>query len=405
MAKQALAGLKVVELGSLISAPYATKLMADLGAEVIKVEEPRLGDLSRRYGPFPEDLPGLERSGVYQYLNANKLGLTADLSTATGRDLVHSLVREADVLVENLQPADVEAWGLDYPTLEKINPRLVVTSITPFGWTGPYRDYKGDDLLGWHASGAGHHFIGDPEREPLRPAFYHADHWAAVCAATATLLALHIRDVIDEGQHVDISVADVFVVLVMGYQLPTLFHDRGETSVRIGTTVRQMAPAGMMPCKDGYVYIMALEDHQWAGLKVAMGNPEWAEEPLFNVPAWERAGLADQVYALMEDWLMSHTKQEIFALCQQNRVPATAVLTTEELVLHPHLNARNFWIDLPTAEMGTLKVPGSPYEFTRTPWALTRRAPTLGEHNAEIYLSRLGFSPEELVDLRRTGII
>lgn len=405
MAKQALAGLKVVELGDLVSAPYATKLMADLGAEVIKVEEPRYGDLSRNYGPFSEGQPGVERSGVYQYLNANKLGVTANLASVTGQELVYSLLREADVLIENLRPADTEAWGLDYPSLEKINPRLVVTSITPFGWTGPYRDYKGNDLLAWHASGCGHHYIGEPDRAPLRPAFYHADHWAAVCAATATLLALHIRDVIDEGQHVDISVADVFVVLVMGYQLPTLFHDQGLTSTRIGTTIRQMAPSGMLACKDGYVYIMALEDHQWAGLKSAMDKPEWAEEPLFNVPAWERAAFADQIYALMQDWLMSHTKQEIFDLCQQNRVPATAILTTEELVLHPHLNARNFWIDLPTAEMGPLKVPGAPYAFTETPWSLNRRAPTLGEDNAEIYVNRLGFSPEELVNLRRTAVI
>jgi crotonobetainyl-CoA:carnitine CoA-transferase CaiB-like acyl-CoA transferase len=107
----------------------------------------------------------------------------------------------------------------------------------------------------------------------------------------------------------------------------------------------------------------------------------------------------------MEDWLMSHTKQEIFELCQQHRVPATAVYTTKELVLHPHLNARNFWVDLATAEIGTLKVPGAPYDFTVTPWSLRRRAPTLGEHNAEIYIGQLGFSPEELVDLRRTGII
>src|SRR5205807_163289 len=123
----------------------------------------------------PEDMPDAETSGVYQYFNANKLGVTADLTTATGRDLVHALLREADLVVENYRPAQIEAWGLDYPSLEKVNPEIVVTSITPFGWTGPYRDYKGNDLLAWHASGSGHHFVGEPDRAPLRPAFYHAD--------------------------------------------------------------------------------------------------------------------------------------------------------------------------------------------------------------------------------------
>jgi crotonobetainyl-CoA:carnitine CoA-transferase CaiB-like acyl-CoA transferase len=405
MADQALEGLKVVELGHLVSAAYATKLLADLGAEVIKVEEPDFGDASRRYGPFPEDVPDAETSGVFQYLNANKLGVTADLTTATGQDIVYELVRRADLVVENYRPLQMEEWGLDYPNLEKVNPEIVVTSITPFGWSGPYRDYKGNDLLAWQAAGAGHHFLGEPDRAPLRPAFYHADHWAAACAAAASLLALHIRDAIGEGQHVDISVADVFVVLVMGYQLPTLYHDQGLTSARTGTTLSLFPPTGMLPCKDGYVYIMVLEDHQWQGLKGAMGHPEWMDEPLFNVPPWDRAPYSEQIRQLMEDWLLSHTKEEIFQLCQQNRVPATAVYTTEELVLHPHLAARSFWVDLPTARAGTLKVPGAPYVFSETPWALRRRAPELGEHNSEVLIGRLGFSPEELAALRQTGII
>jgi formyl-CoA transferase len=150
---------------------------------------------------------------------------------------------------------------------------------------------------------------------------------------------------------------------------------------------------------------MCPEEHQWQGLKEAMGRPEWMDEPLFNVPAWERGPYADQIYALMEDWLRNYTKEEIFHRCQANRVPATAVYTTEELVLHPHLAERKYWIDLPTAQAGTLRVPGAPYDFAETPWRLRFRAPELGEHNSEVLMGLLGFSPEELTDLRRTGII
>jgi crotonobetainyl-CoA:carnitine CoA-transferase CaiB-like acyl-CoA transferase len=296
-------------------------------------------------------------------------------------------------------------WRLDYASFESINPGLVVTSITPFGWTGPYRDYLGNDLLAWHASGAGHHFLGDPDRAPLRPPFYHAEHWAGVCAASASLIALEIMEVLGEGQHVDISVADVFVVLVMGYQLPTLFHDRGVTARRKGVEFRTHAPAGMLRCKDGYVFIMTLGEGQWGGLRRAMGNPAWADEPLFDVPAWERVAYADEILALMDDWLMNHTKEEIFRLCQANRVPATAVYDTSELVLQPHLDARGFWVDLPTTDGRMVRAPGAPYLFSETPWRLRRRAPKRGENNPEVLQGQLGFSRAQLARLWQAGII
>src|SRR5262245_30828672 len=175
-AAQALAGLRIVELGGLVSAAYAAKLLADLGAEVIKVEDRRAGDTARRLGPFPGDRPGRETSGAFAYLNANKRGITVDLSTPTGRQIARALAREADLIIENLAPKQMTEWQLVYESLASINPGLVVTSITPFGWTGPYRDYLGNDLLAWHASGAGHHFLGEPDRAPLRPPFYHAEH-------------------------------------------------------------------------------------------------------------------------------------------------------------------------------------------------------------------------------------
>lgn len=402
---QALAGLRVLELGSLVSASYAAKLLADLGADVVKVEDRLKTDTARRYGPFLSDRPDRDTSGAYQYLNANKRGVAIDLSTATGRNLLGELARGADLLIENFPPEQMERWRLDYASLEKINPSLVVTSITPFGWTGPYRGYLGNDLLAWHASGAGHHFLGDPGRAPLRPPFYHAEHWAAVCAAAASLIALEIKEAAGIGQHVDISVADVFVVLVMGYQLPTVFHDRGVTANRKGIEFRGHAPAGMLRCKDGYVFIMTLGENQWSGLRQAMGNPAWADEPLFDVPAWERVAYADEILAMMEGWLMSHTKDEIFRLCQANRVPATAVYDTSELVLQPHLAARDFWVDLPISAGQTARAPGAPYVFSETPWRLSQPAPKRGQHNAKVLQGNLGVSREQMARLWRAGVL
>ena len=404
MAQQALEGLRVVEYGDFLSAPYCTKLMADLGAEVIKIEWPRSGDESRRFGPFPSDVPHPEKSGLFIYLNGNKLGVTLDPSTATGAQLFRALVSEADVLVENQQPGVLEKLSLTYHDLSELNPGLVVTSISTFGRSGPYKDYKGYDLTAWQAAGVGPRHVGDPDREPLRGAWYHADHWGAIGGATATMLALYARDVTGEGQHVDLSQTDLMASMIMGYQEVTVFHQTGEYRKR-GASSRSQGARGTFRCKDGYFSIQAFEEHHWKGLLKAMGDPDWAQAPIFQAPREERAAYGQEIAALMQPWLDAHTKAEVFEACQANRVPSGPVYHAGDLVTHPHLAARGFFTETEHPAVGRIKVPGGPYALSETPWRLERPAPLLGQHNEMVYCGRLGLGRGDLVDLRRSGVI
>ncbi len=405
MPDQALAGMKVIEFGDFISAPFCAKLMADLGAEVIKIERPKAGDESRRFGPFPNDVPHLEKSGLYVYLNGNKLGVTLNPSTATGLDIFKALIADADVLVESQQPGVMESLGLGYNQLRRANPRLVYTSISTFGRSGPYRNFKGYDLQAWHGSALAHRWTGDPDKEPLRGAWYHADHWGAVSAAAASMIGLAARDAMGEGQHVDVSEAETLGMMIQGYTSVARYFLTGENSARSGDVYMGGAPVGLLPCKGGYFYIMALEDHHWQGAIRAMGSPEWAKEPLFNGPSWERAQYADIIMDFMQPWFNEHTKEEIFALFQAERVPVGPVYDAGELVNHPHLKARGFFTEMRHPVLGSVTVPGKPYNLTETPWSPRWPAPTLGQHNQLVYGGRLGCSNIDLTDMRRTGII
>ncbi len=195
MVQGALYDLKILEYAQFISGPYCAKLMADLGAEVIKVEAPGLGDRARRYGPFPQDIPHPEKSGLFIYLNSNKKGITLDLHTTTGMKIFKELVRWADILVENNPPQFMKRLRLNYETLKEVNPRLIMISITPFGLTGPYRDYKTTELITFHMSGLGYETPGsvdDPEKEPpLKAAGHQASFLGGTMGALLTLFALH----------------------------------------------------------------------------------------------------------------------------------------------------------------------------------------------------------------------
>ncbi|MBI3743007.1 MAG: CoA transferase [Chloroflexi bacterium] len=401
----ALEGLKVVEFGEFISAPFCGKLLADLGAEVIKIEAPKVGDESRRFGPFPGDVPHREKSGAFLYLNTNKQSVTLNPKTATGQDIFKSLIADADVLVENQQPGVMEELGLAYRDLAKVNPQLIHTSITSFGHSGPYAKFKGYDLQSWEGSGVAHRWCGEPDQEPIRGAWYHANHWGGVCGATTIMIALTGRDLTGEGQFVDVSEADCMACHILGYELVTLYNLTGEHLERAGEEMRGGAPVGLLTCKDGYFYIMALEVHHWRGVVKAMGSPEWATNPLYDAPSWVRAEYGDAIRMQMQPWLDAHTKDELFDLFQAQHVPAGPLYTTGELLKNKHLNQRGFFATPEHPAAGSLKMPGAPYKLTETPWHIRMPAPTLGQHNQLIYGGRLGFSNVDLTDLRRTGII
>lgn len=404
MPNKALAGLKVVEWGNFISAAYCTKLMADYGAEVIKIEEPLVGDESRQHGPFLHDIPHPERSGLFLFLNTNKLGITLNVKSVTGKEIFKRLVKGADILVENNPPRVVEELGLDYGTLSALNPRLVMTSITAYGQTGPYRDYKAYDL-NCSAAGGLSCGIGEKGRAPLELPLSQCDYQGALGGAAASLLAIVARDATGKGQHADVAEAEVAATLQVGTYVPQ-FIFYGVVGVRTGHRGGLgRYPTGILPCQDGYVCITAPRVDQWVRFTELMGSPEWTKDPRYRDRRAMQEEYPDEADALLAPWLTSHTKKEIFESAQANRIPFAPVNTIEDVVREEQLKVRGFWVEFDRPEVGKLKYPGAPFKMSATPFEVQRPAPLLGEHNEEVYCGRLGYSRKELAGLRRAGII
>lgn len=396
----ALHGVRVIECGGMVGAAYAAKLMADLGADVIKIEEP-VGDDARRRGPYPGDVPHPEKSGTFLYLNTNKLGVTLDLQTPTGQELLQRLVADADLLIHNYPPPRMASLGLTYETLRQRNPRLVMTSISPFGQTGPNRDLYMHDLNMWSAGGIIYlsGASGRPDLPPLKAFGQQAGYQAGVNAAVGSLGALFGRFSSGKGQHVDISVQECLVAIMENNYVSWPYQQ--SLASRLGF---RLIPQDVIPCRDGYIYFLAIEDHQWKGALELMGNPEWAEADIFQDFA-SRSGNWDALKPLLEDWMQDKSVQEVYHAAQAKRVPFAPVSSMGDLLNSEHLKARGFFAQIGHLEAGTLTYPGAPYRFSASPWALRRPAPTLGQHNEEVYCGRLRLSREELGELKRAGVI
>jgi crotonobetainyl-CoA:carnitine CoA-transferase CaiB-like acyl-CoA transferase len=399
----ALSSLKIVEVGEMVSAPYATKLMADMGAEVVKVEPPGTGDRARTRGPFPGNEPHPEKSGLFLYLNANKYGVTLDISKPDGMTLLERLTAQADVLVHNVWPPDVDRIGLSFDRMRKINPRLVMTSITPYGMTGPHRDWRAEDMTIWSAGGvcvvngggAEH-----PELPPLKTFGQQAGFQGGVHGAVATMGAVmaQLRD--GEGQHVDVSVQES-----IASQLELFFEYwpyMGLIASRLGR--KPIQPIESMQCKDGWIYVCCVEEHQWRGFVEVMGNPEWAGEEIF-ADRVKRAENWEALKIFLDEYVSTQTVLDLYKKAQARRVPFAPVSTMGDLLNSEHLKARGFFAEITHPVAGTYKYPGAPLKYGATPWEIRMPAPGLGQHNEEIFGKRLGLSSARIADLKRGGVI
>jgi crotonobetainyl-CoA:carnitine CoA-transferase CaiB-like acyl-CoA transferase len=384
----ALKGYKVIDFGQMVSAPFCAKLFSDFGADVIKVESPD-GDASRQIGPFPKDEPHLEKSGLFFINNTNKRGVTCDVATEEGRGLFLRLAETADILIENNLPAQMKAWGLSYDVLAQTNPNLVVISITPFGQTGPYSGWNGYDLNAYHLSGASSRYCGRPGEAPLEHGTFAADYFGGVAAASWGLAAAYGRDVIGTGQQIDVSCAEAIAAAFVGGQNIGGLAQDGKFDKRTGVGMPLGAPATIVPCQDGHVWMLALEPGQWNGLREVMGNPEWADLEIFQ-DMFVRAQNADVIYPFIEEWAMQHSKMEIMDKCQAAGCPITAVFTIAEAAEHPHLRARHYFVDVEHPELGVVKTLGAPFKLPESPGGPTQPAPLLGQHNEEVYGDWLG---------------
>lgn len=400
-------GFKVLEWTDFVAGPFCAKLLASLGAEVIKIEEPATGDIARRRGPFLRDIPHPERSALFLFLNTDKKGITLNLKAAAGRELFKKLVKEADVLVAEQPPALVEEWGLGYQSLSEINPQLIMASITPFGQTGPYRDYKSYYLNNFHAGGSGYVNPFDPQdphldREPLIMGGFFGEYHGGLNAALAITAALYTRMMMGVGQHIDISKQET----LLNAQRPDMarYLHEGRPINRAGANIPGglRRSSGIMRCKDGYLN-MHINENQVAVVFEMMGKPELAKDGRFtpeNLPTHR-----EEFDAYVQEWVKDHNREEIWHGAQQRGIPVAAIYSVAEAARSEHLQARGFFAELDHPEAGKLRYPAVPFKLSKTPLKFQRAAPLLGEHNEEIYCRWLGYSREDLAQMRRTGVI
>jgi CoA:oxalate CoA-transferase len=397
-----LAGLKVLELGRLISAPYCGKLLADMGAEVMKIEPPGGGDPSRQYGPFLNDDPHRERSGLFLYLNANKQGITLNLATPTGQSILRALVARSDALVHNLPAQDMGRVGLDYEGLNRINPGLVMTSITPFGLTGPYRDYKAYDI-NLAAAGGICTGLGEEGREPLTFGTPEVGYFAGVAAASSIVMALSARDNVGAGQHIDIAEVETMAGVYNGPEALMAVYQWRMTRRTGHHALDFPYPNCILRCKDGYIFVGAPEGRQWRQLLEVMGSPEWSKDPRFRNRTEMNNRYADELDGYLESWLMHYTKAELLDIALEHRIPLAPVRGHDEVRHDPSL--ADLFVDIDRADTGPLPYPGPPYRLADAEVKPPDPAPYLGQHNEEVYCRVLGYTRQQLAKLYQTGII
>jgi crotonobetainyl-CoA:carnitine CoA-transferase CaiB-like acyl-CoA transferase len=389
-----LGDIKVLDLSEGVAGPFCTKLLAGLGAEVVKVERPGTGDVSRQAGPFLEGGSHLENSALFLYLNTTKKSVTLDLENPSGPSIFRRLAQDCDILVESFPPGHMDRLGLGYSSLAALDPGLIYTSITPFGQSGPYRDYKGSDIVA-QAIGALMHTVGLPDREPLRIGGNAAFCTTGMSAFSATMLALHARDMEGCGQHVDISTMETLTVAQIHSSIQ---HQFGRVPAR-----RQ---SNLTRAQDGWVspgLETGVKEETWARVCELMGVPELADDPTFNTPLARREH-QQELLAIMGEWAATRPKEEIYHTFQGLQSIAGYVATAEDLLNSGQLKFRGFFQPIEHPSTGEAMYPGLPFRIEGERWRHSH-APRLGEHNPEVFCGRLGYTGEHLAELGSQGVI
>ncbi|MDO8672506.1 MAG: CoA transferase [Dehalococcoidia bacterium] len=380
---------------------YCGKLLADLGAEVIKIENPG-GDAIRNIGPFVGDDPHPEKSLYWFQFNTSKKSITLDINTADGNAIFRRLAATSDIIIETFPPGYMDSLGLSYEILRREHPELIMTSITPFGQTGPYKDYKASDLIGV-AMGGQMYLAGFPEEPPVRAGGSQGYYQSSLQATVGTLIALHFRDISGRGQHIDVSMQQA---VSLSMETAMQFWDLNKHVRKRTGAQNPRAAYGVYPCKDGYVALQA-GVYGWEALVAWMNEEGHAKELVDQrwVDHQYRRLHTDEIDAWLIPWLLDHTMEELYVGSQARKILATPVNTPKTLVESTQLNARDFFVEVDHPELGACyKYSGSPYRFDQIKWRLAHRAPQIGEHNLVIY-GELGLSSDDLVALAGAGVI
>jgi crotonobetainyl-CoA:carnitine CoA-transferase CaiB-like acyl-CoA transferase len=398
LSELALDDLRIIDLSQGIAGPYCAKLLADCGAEVIKVEPPQ-GDYARALGPFPDDVPHHDKGGLFMHLNGNKKSVTLDIETESGRTVLRKLLARADVLVESYAPGHLASLGLGYDDLKVEQPELIYCSITPFGQTGPYSGLQGNSLTCMALSGL-MYVTGHPDKEPLSTGGEPAEYFAAVTAWVAVLAAVEHRALRSEGQHIDVSMlealgaADEYNTAMYAFMgaIRKRFYSRHHFPAY---------PSDIYPCKDGHIVVVGGANGFPLGVAILLEQPELESNPLF-VNAWLRYMQWQKFEEILRPYFLEHDWRDLLTRAQELRMPFAVVMDPRLLLASEHLKERGFFQEVEQPEVGPVRMVGALFKMSETPlrWG---PAPALGEQTHDVLLE-LGYDAEDARIIRERGV-
>lgn len=382
-----LENIRVLDFTRVLAGPYCTMLLADMGAEVIKIERPESGDDTRHFGPYKN-----EESGYFIYLNRGKKSIAIDLKTEKGIEIIKSLVEKSDVLVENFRPGVMKKLGLDYETLKKINPSLIYTSISGFGQYGPYSQRAAYDIIA-QAMGGMMSITGYDDTPPTRTGSSLGDMSAALYAAYGTMVALFHRQQSGEGQLIDVAMVDsIFSLLESNIMRYTINE---ELPTRIGSRHPISSPFDVYACMDGYIVIAIANDSLFLRLCHLMGEPELSEHPKFKTDPLRKIN-ENELKGRIEEWSKQYSVSTVVSKANEAGIPCSPILNIEEICEDDHISVREMLVEIEHPIAGKVKIPGHPVKFSSTPAVIKNPSPSLGEHTDEVLQTILGYKDLEV---------
>jgi len=397
--KHVLDGYKALDFTQFVAGPTVTKLMAEMGAEVIKVELAPDGDRSRGM-PYIKN----QRSGYFVQQNRGKLSLCVDPRAEAGKQIIRELIPKMDVLVENFAPGVIARMGFDYAAVRQLNPKIIMCSVSTFGQQGPLAADPGYDFMGQAYAGVTS-LSGEEGGPHFPPMLAIGDVSTGVHGLAAIACALLHRERTGQGQHLDISLVDAYFHYHDIWVQSVSISGGAAQPVRTGLHYSILCPAGMFKAPEGYIFVFAWLDHHWAKLCELMGRPELARDPRFIDNA-TRVKNRPEIIKVVEKWLQSLPSDEAaVAILREARLPSAPVLTVEKAMRHPHLVERQTVQTVHDRLLGEFQIPGFPLRFSSFPERLELDAPLLGEHNGRILSSYLGYAPERISRLEREGVL
>lgn len=393
-----LEGVRVIEMGSFIAGPFCGQLLADFGAEVIKVEPPGKGDPMREWGRHQKN----GRTLWWPVIARNKKSVTLNLREEEGQEMARALIAEADILLENFRPGTMERWGLGYEKLKGLNPGLVMVQVSGYGQTGPYRDQAGFGSIG-EAMGGIRHITGFPDQPPPRPGISLGDSLAATFGALGALNALYYRDARGgEGQVVDVGIYEA-VLAMMESTIPE-YALAGHARERTGSILPGIAPSNIYPTSEGeYVLIGGNADTVFERLAAAVGHPEWAEDERYATHH-ARGEHQEELDGKISAWTRERTGEEVLAAMREAGVPAGKVYAAPDMMDDPQYAARENIVSVEDPEIGAVPMQNVVPRLSATPGAVHHTGPALGEHNEEVYGGLLGLGEAERQALEERGV-